>query len=113
MSVTLTAPTTGEKIEVLSTTDVVNEIKVRVPWPKFHENYLKKLTDKGQFPAPWLEIGGRKGWLRQDLDQWIAQKSEGHRERAREEAAQRYAGLSGKELDRELAELKKRIQAGQ
>lgn len=111
MPVTLTAPGTKEKIEVLSTTDVVAEVQERVPWPKFHENYLKKLTDKGNFPEPWIEIGGRKGWLRQDVAQWIEERAAGAQEKRDEEILALLAGKTDKELEQEFARLKKKLRA--
>lgn len=108
----LTAPNTGETIEVLSTTEVVGEIQKRVPWPAFHANYLAKLEQKGKFPEPWLEIGGRKGWLRQDIETWIEERSSGARKKREEEAAALYGDLDERELNKALAELKKRILEG-
>lgn len=115
MTVLISPVDQGESFEVLSTLEVVREVQERVPWPKFHENYLKKLQDKEKFPAPWISIGGRKGWLRPGVDAWIEQESVKRREQAIQESVSYsyLAGLKGRELDKALAEIKKRIQAGQ
>lgn len=111
MPVTLTAPGSAERIEVLSATDVVAEVKQRVPWPKFHANYLAKLTEAKKFPKPWIELGGRKGWLRQDLDAWIEEKSIGAQEKRDEEVLLLYKGMTERELEAEFARLKRKLKA--
>lgn len=113
MPVTLTAPKSGEKIEVLSAQEVIFEVKTRTSLVGFGEGYLKKMTDSGRFPAPIIEISKRRGYEVGTVEKWIAERQSQDRISVIDDTAARMKHLKGKDLDRALADLKQKIQAEQ